>query len=1080
MLMLVAGVFLFVRFGLEGSQLVSIVAGGIESSTGKKVSFSSAELEWLSLDSARISISDLQVSETPQAKAFLSIPKIEFRVTLRPILKGTLQFDDITVISPVLVVPRQSLSHPPGQIAPPPAPKLYPVVKHLELRDGRIVFGDAAEEPGPNSPFLSDIQVTADELTPSGAKDFQITGKAISHNKTGAFSVNGKVDATPAFGGDWKGRVTAHITDFPTSVLIGLMADLHIDLPISEGLINASAELDGGARNFTASGELNFSNGMILPGKLFANPAPIIKASTKFTAQRKEDVLTIDIPEISIPGMTFGVEIKISELSSQQPSISVGVKRADLDLQKLFPLIPQKLLKEEDREHLIEAGLSGHLMILGGAWAGKFSDLTSLQSAGAGLFLDAYLDRCSGFIPGLGIPLTNATGRIRISNDELLFKGISLTLGTSPIVLNGFIADLRGSPRSDLFVSMTAQAQDLKPILEYRSVAAYVSPWISRISDFQGGLSMTLDIKGSLENPNLKGKLELEDFQCRVAGFGLPLRKINGSLRFRGTGVTFSSVKGVIGDSPAEINGSFSPESMHVTGDMKLLPTDLKKLNAFGGDWNISGAIPASISAKGTTGSFNFSAGLDLKANSVIISRFLRKQPGTPLKVEASGSVNPDGVTVEDAYLILDNIRISAKANVNKNGGFTAFVNLPPKGIPTSALAPVADPSLEIQPGGRVEGDFILRSGPEKPREISVDSNVLVNYVSMHLPFFYRRTEGLTGTIRRRGKSLNVTIDRAKVGSSFISGTVVINDLDNPKLDVNLESSFLDTTDFTAPPGHVISTTWGQWLKTNRFVRFLARSKGTGSLKITKGKTATRIFSDFRASFEAGGGLIKATSWGMHFGEGLFRGTAVFDIRENASIPFKLEFQGDQLRVERVMPADGDRLWIEGKMIAEGQMDWKLAAKPENNGIIKTGTMQVRLREGVIHRFEVLSKIFSLINLGSLIRGRFPDLVSQGLPYNQMKWDMEVFDGKWKIKNLELTSDAARMDASGMYFSDQHRIDFKVDVSPLVGFDTIVSGLFGNLITKNGKILTTTFRVRGLYESPDVRLEPFEQFRSEQ
>ncbi len=144
--------------------------------------------------------------------------------------------------------------------------------------------------------------------------------------------------------------------------------------------------------------------------------------------------------------MTFGVEIKISDLSGQQPSISVGVKRADLDLQKLFPLIPQKLLKEEDRDRLIEAGLSGHLMVMGGAWAGKWSDLTSLPSAGAGLFLDAYLDRCSGFIPGLGIPLTNATGRIRISNDELLFKGISLTLGTSPIVLNGFIADLGGAP----------------------------------------------------------------------------------------------------------------------------------------------------------------------------------------------------------------------------------------------------------------------------------------------------------------------------------------------------------------------------------------------------------------------------------------------------------------------------------------------------------------------------------------------------------------------------------------------------------------------------------------------------------
>jgi hypothetical protein len=59
------------------------------------------------------------------------------------------------------------------------------------------------------------------------------------------------------------------------------------------------------------------------------------------------------------------------------------------------------------------------------------------------------------------------------------------------------------------------------------------------------------------------------------------------------------------------------------------------------------------------------------------------------------------------------------------------------------------------------------------------------------------------------------------------------------------------------------------------------------------------------------------------------------------------------------------------------------------------------------------------------------------------------------------------MDASGMYFSGQDRMDFKVDVSPLVGIDTIVSGLFGN----DGKTLTATVRVRGSPESPEVRME---------
>jgi hypothetical protein len=96
-----------------------------------------------------------------------------------------------------------------------------------------------------------------------------------------------------------------------------------------------------------------------------------------------------------------------------------------------------------------------------------------------------------------------------------------------------------------------------------------------------------------------------------------------------------------------------------------------------------------------------------------------------------------------------------------------------------------------------------------------------------------------------------------------------------------------------------------------------------------------------------------------------------------------------------------------------------------------------------------------------------------------MTWEMEVFDTKWKVKNLKLLSDAAAIDASGMYFSDQDRVDFKVDVSPLVGIDKIVSGLLGNLITKDGKTLTTTFRVRGLSHSPDVRLEPLEALSSQ-
>jgi hypothetical protein len=1083
----VAGALVYVRFGLEGSQLVAFIAQRIETATGKRITFASADLVWTSWDSARIRVSKLDVRENVESKPLGYAGDLQVSVSLLPVLSGKLYFDEITIDKPVIMIEPPRLFGGGGKSTPPSpqpeqkqtraeshTPMLYPVVKRLEIKDAR------ADITGSERTVLSDIQISAVDASPHGVKNFAAVGKIPAQNKTGTFTVSGQVDETPAFGGELKGKVNAAITELPVSAVVGFLSDLKLDLPIAEGSISLSAEINGRTTNFYANGEVLLQNGMILPGRLYRQPAPIMKASAKLTAIREGENLTVDLSDISIPGLNVGVEIKIGGLSSEQPSISVSLKKADLDLQKLFPFIPQGLLQEEDRERLKEAGLSGHLAVLGGAWSGRLSDLFDWHAIEGGLLLDAYMDNVSGFVPGLGLPLSSATGRIKISNDEMRFEGISLILGTSPIVLNGFVTDLRGSPRSDLFLSMIAQADDLKPILECRPVVSRLPQWLSRVSDIRGGIKIDLDVKGKLSKPDLQGRLNLDDFQFRIPGFNLPIRKVTGSVRFRSTGASFTSLKGSIGDSPVDISGNLSPEGMAINGDLKLAQSDVKKLNLLPAEWSVSGTVPLNMSLKGKAAAINYSGQMDLKQNVVVLGTQIKKRSGVPMNLEASGVWNSEGISAEEISLALENCRISGRGFLREDGSFSASLNLPPKGVPTTALMTVVNPSLELQPGGRIEGDLIVRSSPDKARDCVIEGNLVLNHVSLHLPFFYKRTEGLTATIRRKGKSTNFAIERVKIGNSAISGTFAINDLDTPKLDVNLESPFFDTTDFTAPPGYVVQKTWGEWLKTNRFIRFLARSRGSAVVKIAKGKTATQVFSDFSASLEGNAAIVRATSWSANFAEGTLRGTAFFDLRESAQVPFRLEFQGDRLRAERLMPGEGDGLRVEGETSLEGKLDWTLGPRRENGGVYKTGTTEIRVLDGTIHRFQVFSKIFSLINLGSLVRGRFPDLIAQGLPFQRMTWNMEVFDSKWKIKDLKLRSDAARIESSGMYFSDQGRVDFKVDVSPLVGFDTIVSGLFGNFITKNGKILTTTFRVRGLSDSPDVRLEPFEQFRSEQ
>ena len=1079
---LLAGVLLFVRVGLDADRAAQIVIHRVQAATGAVISVSSAQLSWVSVDRAEIVCKDLKFKERPDSPVILKIPVLTLEMSALPALRGVLMIERLDLAGPELYLLAGN-GHKAREVPPNLNTrqfKLQPLVKQLRISEGRIFSGAPGQSGRRDAPVFSGLRITGTDLSPAGAESLQVAGTATENGSAGTFEISGRLNSTPFWDKFWSGEVTIGASGCPILPVRMLAACFDYDLPFSQGSVNAAIKVGLQNGNFSALGRMELFQAVLLPGLVFPDKVPLDTAVARFSVQRVDDTLAVDLTELVLPGVAVALEMKIGNVFSSAPSIDLNVKRADLDLKQFFPLLPTKLLKKEDRERLESAGLKGHVLLTGGSWSGKISELATDWTGRGSLFVDAYVDRVSGFIPGFGLPIGDATGRLRLTADEVICKGISFTLGNSPIVLNGWISDLKHSPKSDLFLSMTAQAQDFLPILDNKAVSSRIERWLGWISEPQGGVSVTLDIKGDLSNPAMKGRIGLEDFQCNASGLPLPLKKINGSLRFRGSTVSFSELKGTAGDSPFEITGEIGPNDTHVSSEVKLFAADAKKLNALPAQLITSGAIPVSITYKGKLPDGTFSGRADLKGNALEWGKWVKKLPGTPLSLEFSGGRSGGVTTIEEAYLVLADARISGKIAIADEGKITASINLPPKGIPTSVLIPYTDSSLELQPGGRIEGDALIRTTGDRPRELNVESNVILNHISLHLPGFYKRTEGFTGTIRRRGKSFVLSLERAKIGSSLLSGSLSITNGEVPRLEIAVDFSFLDTSDFTAPPGYVSPMTWGEWIRANPVIRFLARSRGSCIMKVAKGKTTYRTFSDFRAAFEGSGGTIRVPNWQTNFAEGILRGTALFDIREMTSKPFVLNFQADHLQMERVILSEPDRVKIEGSIVAEGQLDWKLGPKRDNNGIFKSGTMEVRVQDGTIHRFEVLSKISSLINLGSIVRGRLPDIIGQGLPFQRLTWNMEVFNNKWKIKDLKLTSDAARIDSSGMYFSGQDRVDFRVDVSPLVGLDTIVSGLFGNLITKDGKTLTWTLRVRGQVDSPDVRLEPFEPVKSDE
>lgn len=1074
------GILGYVRFWMDGSSLGRVIIPRLENILGKRISCSSIHLAWISLGTSRITAVDLAVRDGTEGPALIHVPKVAIEVSFRSVWRGVISVNSVRLVKPaarLADLPEKWASGGIGGFSGMQVPFLRLLLRGLEVSEGSIVFPRSGGEATSGRALIRHVQASFIQGSADQVGRLSAQGIISTEQQEGIVEVRGTLDSTPFSSGPWQGTLSLRLSGCPVNVLEDIAPSICSSLPVTNGILDLAVDATGAFTCFAAKGDLAIRHLRKKPGsEVKANVEMFDSIRVRFGVDRMNDSIQIDLTEAKLPGLSLSGEARLGKISTADPVLTIALHNASIELDKIAAFIPASPLELEDRERLTEAGLTGRVKITGAAWTGKLSELGQGFDPRGLLVLDAVLDQVSGLVPGLGLPINRASGGMRLNPDGLLFEGISLSLGSSPIVLNGWITGLRKAPQADLFMSIDAQAQDLVPVIENRVIASRLEPWIGRISESSGGVEVTLDLKGSLKNPTMKGRIKLRDFQCSVEGVPLPVRKVNGMIRFRPTGITLSDVEGFIGTSSASVHGTITPEGANLLCEVKANPGDLTRLNVIPEDVKILQVIPVSLTFKGPLASLGFSVEAELEANTIRWGSILSKELGAPLRIEASGSRQANKVLLEELYLIIGRAQISGRASVERGKGASISLHLPPKGIRSEALIPFFHPSLEMQPGGRVEGDATVRI--DESGKPAIDANLQFSHVSLRFPGFHKRTEGMNATIQQRGNAFHLVLGRAKNGSSLFSGTMTAVGWAEPRVDVSLEFSFLDTQDFAAPPGYVSAVTWGEWIRSNPAIRFLARSRGTGFVKVTKGATSSRHFSDFRAQIDAKDGLLNINNWHIKIADGIIRGSGLLDIREKTQIPLTLDLQGDQLRMEKVMISDPQWLRVEGDAVVDGQMQWKLNSNRATHGIHKKGSIEVRVHNGAINRFDILSKLFTLINLGSIVRGRLPDLIVQGLPFQSLTWQTDVFDTKWNFKNMQLTSDAARINASGIYLSDQDRIDFRVDVSPLVGLDTVFSGLFGNLITRNGKILTTTFRVRGLYQSPDVRLEPFENLKS--
>jgi hypothetical protein len=140
-----------------------------------------------------------------------------------------------------------------------------------------------------------------------------------------------------------------------------------------------------------------------------------------------------------------------------------------------------------------------------------------------------------------------------------------------------------------------------------------------------------------------------------------------------------------------------------------------------------------------------------------------------------------------------------------------------------------------------------------------------------------------------------------------------------------------------------------------------------------------------------------------------------------------------------------------------------------------TGSLRLEFEDGVIERFNVLAKIFSILNVSQLFRGRFPDLATKGLPYHHIMANIHIKDGVASTDDFVVDSDAMKITIFGSVDLGKNSINARIGIHPLVTLDTVLSNVpvAGYILTGDNKaFLSYIYEVKGNLDDPKIEAIP--------
>ena len=1127
--MIVVGAFIFVSINylLDPTIYRNILQKSLTTALDREVSIGKAKIYlW---GGVGISFEDFRIKDRSRAFDLLQSKRLILRVKLLPLLKREFKWKRIVVVQPTFRLIRDKngqfnvFSGGPltgGELTGTEKKILEALTSlfggSLALRNGEIFFSD---ESVSQSPLKTEIRAFNFELSKVSYREafpFRINGTIIHSKKDSQFSINGTIQNIPEDLDFSKGRIQAEVKIRGIETF-HFWPYLETILPMKmiSGVLDLNADFQGDFQGaFKTSVKIKIKELLFDYPKVFSFVLTPKWVNTDFEAVY--DLRNLNIPRFSIelPELWVKAKARIYDIGSKDMGMEAEAHSSPFDIAVGKKLIPFRIITPDVSDRLFRSEGKGSFQIVSVRLSGKMPEIDHCdQPANAHvLSVEAKLDRAWLKLPWNFPALEDLKGQLLFQKGDLRLKDAEGKIFHSTLEkVNGTFHELLHVPTLQIECQGKFDLMDLPSLTKTDGFPEEFSRALSSIRILSGKAQYSLSARGLLKPPIHFQHHEiyhLSKTRLTHQQIPFPIQIGEGRMELSDKNLQWSGAKVEFGHSSLTMSGLLrhgekgDPLEFMVRGKMDvkdlwalfqspLFPEEIRsKANGLEA---LSGTSQISFKGKTSPGTSHLSYEGEFSTREASL---LQKGNSIPLVFKEGGiSFSNLGMVFSKtriqsggSFLTLDgliregNVSLSTRGSIDlkqlfsllKSPLFPGQIRSEGEGI--QEITGGAEIHLkwlgkvDNWGGALKEGEIRLKGMNLQHREIPVPLSHIEG--SLFVTPEQIRFVDLKGTVGDSPLTVSAILSRHSSSLPPVSSHKAPESsnrfsfqISSPHLDLD---SLFPKKEGTSPTSFEKIRDW------------LSNWSFDGKVEIDKGNYRSLRYQNLKGEMKTIDGTLFIRPFqfksdgGDFWGEGWIKPTEKgirFEIKPRISNMEAKAFIRTVFQKE-----EEARVMLTGRVHIDKV---ELGGEGEDSQKMKeslNGSLRFEIENGMIERFNILSKIFSVLNVSQLFKGRLPDLKTKGLPYHNMMATIYVKDGIASTDDFLVDSDAIKITLMGKVDLGKNLIDARIGVHPLVTIDTILSNvpIAGYILTGKDKgFISFFYQVKGNRDDPKIEAIPF-------